>query len=72
MFNSFKSDKRTFNNSTLNLRVLNQNILYVTRQVDAVLKRVDILIHDLAIQKQANEFYEESKSERFDEDKEPD
>ncbi len=66
MFNNFKS-LETFNSKTLNLRVLNQNILYMTRQADAILKRVDILINAMNLQNQANEYFEESKSEKFPE-----
>ncbi len=56
MFNKLKS-QRTLVNSTLNLSTLNQNILYLTRQADAILKRVDILIDDINLQQQANAYY---------------
>ncbi len=66
MFNKLKS-QRTLVNSTLDLRTLNQNILYVTRQADAILKRVDMLITEQNLTKQANQYFEDHKSEQFDE-----
>ncbi len=67
MFDNFKSPE-TLNSKTLSLTILNQNILYITRQADAILKRVDMLIHDLALQKQVDDYYPEDKKEDIPEE----
>ncbi len=60
MFSKLKS-QGTLVNKPLNLTTLNQNILYLTRQTDAILKRVDMLIDDYNLQKQANSYYEDKE-----------
>ncbi len=70
MFNKLKSPE-TLVNSTITLKVLNQNILYLTHTMDkclAVLKEVQA---DKALQKQVDDYFEEDKPTP-EEDKEPD
>ncbi len=70
MFHNLKSHG-TLDNSTLDLRILNQNILYITRQVDTLLKLLTSLKSDINIQKQADDYYDEIPKHP-DEDKELD
>ncbi len=61
MFHNLKS-QRTLDNSTLNLRILNQNILYVTREVDKILKVVESLRIAQSNQQQVDEYFEKDET----------
>ncbi len=58
MFHNLKS-QRTLDNSTLNLSTLNQNILYITRQVDVILKVLNHIEADSKLQKQVDDYFDE-------------
>ncbi len=59
MFHKPKSP-RTLVSSTLNLTVLNQNILYLTHEIDDIKRLLNLLINDTKLQKQVDDFYETS------------
>ncbi len=73
MFNKYKSPE-TFINSTINLSVLNKNILYLTHELDAIKRMLSGLITDLSLQKQVTQYFDDDEtSPQTDiEDKEPD
>ncbi len=52
------------------LRQINQNILYQTRQSDAILRRVDMLINSNKLQKQVDDYYDPPSTQGLDEDSE--
>ncbi len=49
------------------LQILNENILYVTHQVDRIAISLNGLIHDLKLQRQTNEYFETSPQTESDE-----
>ncbi len=51
------------------LENLQKNIVYITYRIDTVLKKVNTLGVDTGLQKQVNEYFEDTPPE---EDKEPD
>ncbi len=59
MFHNLKSHG-TLDNSTLTLRVLNQNILYVTKQSDKILRILEDLKNMEKMQQKIEEFYDET------------
>jgi len=54
------------------IRILNGNILYITREVDKIVKIVSTLENNLNLQKQVDEYFEEDTKDIPDVDKEPD
>ncbi len=46
-----------------NFRILNQNVLYLTREIDDIKRIVKSLETNLNTQKQVDEFFEDSKQE---------
>ncbi len=65
MFHNLKSH-RTLDNSTSELtlnkiEILNQNILYITHQIDACLKKVNQIDHDLGLQTQVDQYFKEKE-----------
>ncbi len=52
-------------------RILNQNVLYLTREVDAIKRIVAGIREDKLLQKQVDDYYEE-KEDIPEVDKEPD
>ncbi len=59
MFHKLKS-QGTLVNSTLNLTVLNQNILYLTHEIDDIKRMLAMLCDDTRLQKQVTEFYDKT------------
>ncbi len=73
MFHYSKSPE-TFNNSTINLTVLNKNILYLTHELDAIKRMLSGLITDISLQKQVTDYFDGDSDPNTppNEDKEPD
>ncbi len=75
MFNKSKSPE-TFISETLNLKVINENILYITHRVDSIYKLVTKLEHLIVLnkdlQKQVDDYFDETSHQTDFEDKEPD
>ncbi len=61
MFNKSKSPE-TFISSTPNLTVLNQNILYLTREVDKIVRMVKLLSIDDKLQTQVDKYFEDDET----------
>ncbi len=61
MFNYPKSPE-TFNNSTINLTVLNKNILYLTHELDAIKRMLSGLITDISLQKQVSQYFDDDET----------
>ena len=70
----FKSSEPDLKNSiSVNkLDVMANNILYMTHEIDKIRSDLLKLTRDMAVQKQATEFYDEDTSHDIPEDKEPD
>ncbi len=68
MFHNFKS-RGTFNSSTLNLTVLNQNILYLTHKVDKCVSMLRRLELDHKLQNQVDSYFDEDKENIPEEEK---
>ncbi len=63
MFNNLKSHSNsTLDNSTLNLRILNQNILYLTREVDLIVRLVKQLTVNKDLQHQVDKYFEDDET----------
>ncbi len=58
MFNKIKSPETLFN-STITLSTLNQNILYLTREVDRIVRMVKQLAIDDKLQTQVDKYFDE-------------
>ncbi len=69
MFHYSKSPE-TFNNSTINLTVLNKNILYLTHELDAIKRMLSGLITDLSLQKQVTQYFDDDETSPQTESKE--
>ncbi len=54
-----KSIPQTFKKDTLDLRILNGNILYISRVIDKMAIKLDALTTDTRLQKQVDEYFEE-------------
>ncbi len=54
------------------LTVLNKNVLYITYMQDKILKIVNKLDIDKGLQKQVDEYFEETPPQTDSDDKEPD
>ncbi len=73
MFNKIKSPETLFN-STITLKLLNDNILYLTHELDAIKRMLSGLITDISLQKQVTQYFDEDSGQDTppNEDKEPD
>ncbi len=69
MFHYSKSPE-TFNNSTINLTVLNKNILYLTHELDAIKRMLSGLITDISLQKQVSQYFDDDETSPQTESKE--
>ncbi len=67
----FKSNDSDLQKMFSTLDTIQKNILYITYRLDLVLKKVNTLGVDTAIQKQVSDYYDEDIPEP-PEDKEPD
>ncbi len=54
--------KETLNSSTLDLKILNQNILYISRVIDKMAIKLNELGNDTRLQKQVDDFFEEDET----------
>ncbi len=54
---TFKKD--TLNSSLLDLKILNQNILYISRVIDKIAIQLNELGNDKRLQKQVDDYFEE-------------
>ncbi len=61
MFNKIKSPETLFN-STITLTTLNQNILYLTREVDRIVRMVKQLAINKDLQQQVDKYFEEDET----------
>ncbi len=57
---TFKKD--TLNSSTLDLKILNQNILYISRVIDKMAIALNELGNDKRLQKQVDEYFEQDET----------
>ncbi len=71
MFNKIKSPETLFN-STITLKLLNDNILYLTHELDAIKRMLSGLINDISLQKQVTQYFDEAEDSIQEEGKEPD
>ncbi len=69
-----KSIPQTFKKDTLDLRILNQNILYISRVIDKMAIVLNELGNDKRLQSQVDEYFEkdETSPQTDTDDKEPD
>ncbi len=69
---TFKKD--TLNSSLLDLKILNQNILYISRVIDKMAITLNELGNDKRLQKQVDDYFEEDETspQTDTDDKEPD
>ncbi len=51
------------------LRILNGNILYITREVDKINNKVDTLVNSLNLQKQVDDYFDKDSENIPEEDK---
>ncbi len=65
MFHKLKS-QGTLVNSTLNLTILNQNILYLTHEIDDIKRLLTRMNSDAILQTQVNGFYDKATSPQTD------
>ncbi len=63
MFNKIKSPETLFN-ETLNLKTLNDNILYLTHTMDKCLRVLKEIQNDKNLQKQVDEYFTEDSAQR--------
>ncbi len=68
----FKSPETDLQKFASILDTLQKNILYITYRMDLVLKKVNQLGVDSGLQKQVNQYFEETSPQTDNEDKEPD
>ncbi len=54
--------KETLNTSLLDLKILNQNILYISRVIDKMAIEIHTLGNDKRLQKQVDEYFEEDET----------
>ncbi len=72
-FDFSKSTEADFRNKLQgDLVNLTKNVLYITYQIDKILKIVKTLETSLNLQKQVDEYFEDDKNDIPEEDKEPD
>ncbi len=64
--------KETLNTSLLDLKILNQNILYISRVIDKMAITLNELTTDKRLQHQVDEYFEDDSKHIPEEDKEPD
>ncbi len=57
-----KSIPQTFKKDTLDLRILNQNILYISRVIDKMAITLTKLDTDKRLQKQVDQYFEEDET----------
>ncbi len=57
-----KSIPQTFKKDTLDLRILNQNILYISRVIDKMAITLTKLDTDKRLQKQVDNYFEEDET----------
>ncbi len=60
MKQTFKKD--TGNTSLLDLKILNQNILYISRVIDKMAIKLDELTVDKGLQKQVDQYFEDDET----------
>ncbi len=68
MFNNLKS-RETLDSSTLTLTILNKNILYLTHTMDKCLRVLKEMQSDTALQKQVDEYFDETSPQTDSETK---
>ncbi len=62
--------KESLNSSNLDLKILNQNILYISRVIDKMAITLNALGNDKRLQKQVDDYFEEDEtSPQTDSDK---
>ena len=68
----FKSRDQDLSKILSILETLQKNVLYLTYRLDSVLKKVNELSTNTGLQKQVDDYFDESEHIPEDEDKEPD
>ncbi len=60
----FKSTDADLQKFTSILETIQKNVLYTTYRIDAMNKRFDKTLHDLGLQKQVDEYFEDNAEEK--------
>ncbi len=68
----FKSNESDLQKMFSILENLQKNVLYTTYRIDAMYKRFNKALNDLGLQKQVDEYFEETSPQTDNEDKESD
>ncbi len=68
----FKSSDPDLQKMFSAIETLQKNVLYITHHVDSILNRLNQLVIDKDLQRQANEYFEETSPQTDNEDQEPD
>ncbi len=68
----FKSNESDLQKMFTILDTIQKNVLYLTYRIDALLKKTNAMLVDKGLQKQVDEYFEETSPQTDNEDKEPD
>ncbi len=68
----FKSTDADLQKMFQSIETIQKNVLYVTFRVDSILKKVTRLEVDKGLQKQVDEYFDETSPQTDNDDKEPD
>ncbi len=68
----FKSNASDLQKISQSIETIQKNVLYLTYRMDTCLKNLNTLVADKGLQKQVDEYFEETSPQTDNDDKEPD